>query len=168
MANTYDLKSDRVRVKINIYPQADDPILDRNTESITFTGKDSRSDSGAVIACQTSKGLENFSGNFSFTVKPGNKKDNYWLDRVTDGDWVDIDFIRNGNSYYTMTGIIDSIRPAKSVGGSGATTENIVISGRDLGVTIDQTPIWFINFPSKHLTALASNMIALLTSKTPS
>lgn len=140
-------------VEITIYTKPrTDPVLQQVRGSITFTGKRAADDDGSVVACSVQKSIGSPSGTWSFTVRPS--RSNTYPDLrqlIADDDWVDIVFTRHGRKWHVMRGMVDEVRRIKTVGGSGATTTQYLITGRDFGRVWEGTPIWFNRFRGENV-----------------
>jgi hypothetical protein len=91
------------------------------------------------------------SGSWSCVVKPS-KTAKYpdLRELIADDDWVDISFIRHGKKWHVMRGMVDEVRRLKGVGGSGATTTQYLVTGRDFGRVWEGTPVWFNRYRAEN------------------
>ena len=134
-------------VRVTIYPHDDaDPVILHSGGPIKGTirldGKRSTDPDPSLIAVTTNKVLGSASGSYSITLKPS-RTSTTLLDQIRDDDWLDIEFLEHGKAFHVMRGLVDEIRGHRGVGGSGATTQDFVISGRDFGKVWEVTPVWF-------------------------
>lgn len=134
-------------VRVRLYCQGDDPVVQTAQGVVEFIGKRNNPDSEpCVTAVSTSKSLGAASGQFTLTIKApsawGGGKDSF-LDRVVDDDWIDIVFTVNNKPHHVLRGMVDTVREAVSTSGDGATSRTYTITGRDHGCVFEKTPIWF-------------------------
>jgi hypothetical protein len=139
---------------LKIYAQEPDPVLSRNVaanQEMTFDGRKIDDDHHSLISINTSKQMGAASGTWSAVVKsakPFSQKIDL-SDSISDDAWVDIHFSRHNRRYFTMRGMVDTIRRNKAVSGTGATTTTYTLSGRDFGKVWELTPLWFNKFAAK-------------------
>lgn len=140
-----------------VYQHGDDPIIltGEGEGSTKFSGKKSIDPVPSILSVQTQKAMGASSGNFVMTLKPSKAAESLF-DSIVDDDWVDISFGRHGNSWHVFRGLIDEIRTSKTVGGTGATTEVMTVTGRDFGRIWEQTPVWFNPYASHEFVERAT------------
>lgn len=154
--------SDHTYVEAIIYQHGDEPIVLSSSPAapllgFKFDGRTQLDPSPSVINVHTHKDLGSASGTFSITVKPSREAETLFK-RLVDDDWIDIVFYKNDEGYHVMRGLIDEIRRPRRVGGTGATVENFVISGRDFGKIWESTPIWFSPIANDFITSIQSKI----------
>jgi hypothetical protein len=135
-----------------LYTKKDvDPVLQQVRGQLTFKGRRAEDDDGSLINVTTNKTIGSPSGTWSFTIKPSRSKTYPDLrELIADDDWVDIVLSRHGKKWHVMRGMVDEIRRIKSVGGSGATTTQYLVTGRDFGRVWEGTPVWFNRFRAEN------------------
>lgn len=142
-------RSETSSAELVIYEQPTDPVLTlRNPEAgkrLHFDGRRILDDTPSLIDVTTSKELGAASGTWSAIVKQANpfNRQRDLRDLIADDAWVDIHFNRHNRRYFTMRGMVDSIRRSGSVSSAGATTVTYTLTGRDHGKVWELTPIWF-------------------------
>lgn len=100
-----------------------------------------------VVRVETSKTLGAPAGTWSVGLKgyamSGRFAGKPWADLVDAGDWVTIDFLRNGVLYGGMVGTVDAVSIVPQAGDTGAGLVDVTIAGRDLGAALADTPVYF-------------------------
>jgi hypothetical protein len=142
--------SETSSAEVTIYHRGTDPVVLLSAGMSEFTGQRLGDQRPCLLSVQTQKSLSAGSGTWSLAAKPTKGWEDL-LDKVVDDDWVDITFTRHGRRWHVMRGMVDEIRRDLAVGGSGATTEVISITGRDFTKVWELTPIWFNRFTSENV-----------------
>jgi hypothetical protein len=93
-----------------------------------------------IIACTTSKTLAAASGTFSLTLRLPH--DYPIRDEIRNADWISIWWQRGDQTFHGMLGNIDGVRRSRGVS-EGATTEDWIVNGRDVGKVFETAEVWF-------------------------
>jgi hypothetical protein len=128
------------QVEANVWPLAgislDGFRPTRNADKLTFTGEP-QNVWGAILELHYEKQLGQPSAHWSMTIK----EEKIGLrDAVVDGDWIDIQLIRNGVRIPICRGVVDTWR--ESTVGSGATVRTWRMTGRDHGAFFEYPITW--------------------------
>ncbi len=136
-------RSETTGVEVNIYPQNGDPVV-ISTSTVPLDGRRRSDQNPSIIGANMTTSLGAASGSFQISLKPGQRHvTESLLSTLSDDDWIDLTFTRHSLRWHTMRGLLKNIRRATAVGGTGATTEVISLSGKGFGTIWEQTPIWF-------------------------
>jgi hypothetical protein len=137
--------SETTGCEVTIYQQGGDPILLRGDGALPLDGRKPDDENPSIIGVQTSKSLGTAAGQFGVQIKVSTRKEKQIniLDNIIDDDWVDIVLTRHGRKWHVMRGLVDEVRQADNVAGSGATSQTYTISGRDFGKVWEATDVWF-------------------------
>lgn len=144
-------RSDTTDAEVIIYHRGEDPIILTGDKRHLFGGKRPTDAQGMVVGVDTSSMLGAAAGDFTITCKPANS-DLFF--RIVDDDWVDIVFKKHGKAWHTMRGIVKQKSRSRQV--AGATSETLVISGKEWGQVFQDTPIWFNRFSAENLAGAIS------------
>lgn len=93
-----------------------------------------------IIASSTSKSIASSSGTFSLTLRAPRKFQ--MRDEIKNGDWISFWWQRGALTFHGMLGNIDGVRRARTVV-DGATTEDWMVTGRDIGKVFETAEVWF-------------------------
>lgn len=157
--------SETTWAEVTIYQHGDDPIvLYTDGGAHKFNGRKPSDPAHCLIGVQTSKAINQPSGQFSLQLKPSQEAKRIF-EWVVDDDWVDIVFYRHDRPFHAMRGLVDQINRVRTVGGTGATTEVYIISGRDFAKVWEQTPLWFSPYADNDLVTqgIANQVMGALT-----
>ncbi len=128
--------------EVVFYGQEGDPIT-LHGGSVPTTGRKRGDKEPSLISVGTNKQMGVASGQWSVTLKQPKGIDKSIFDLILDDDWIDISFYRHWRKWHVMRGLVDEVREAKAVSGTGTTTEAYTITGRCFGKIWEQTPIFF-------------------------
>ena len=132
---------------------------------------DEQSGRTAIQQVQATKQLGSAAGQWSVTLKGDATPFDIvsdatligasWMDVITDGDWVEISVLVNGEKYTLMVGRVDkvSLSLTASETGVGATT---IVSGRDCGAVYEDVPIYFNPYDAAHANPVGINVGKML------
>lgn len=136
-------RSETTGVEVNIYPQNGDPVV-ISTSTVPLDGRRRSDKNPSIVSANMSTSMGAASGSWQVSLKPGQRHiTESLLSTLNDDDWVDLTFTRHARRWHTMRGLLKNIRRTTAVGGTGATTEVIALSGKGFGSIWEQTPIWF-------------------------
>jgi hypothetical protein len=76
-----------------------------------------------------------------------------WSEVLSDGDWCVIRAVKNGEYSTLMVGRIDTISVSIQAGGNGAVTVKTTVTGRDVGATYEDVPVYFNPHDDEHNNA---------------
>jgi hypothetical protein len=128
------------RVEVHIYPNADDPVIDRKQQRISINANAGTQSDVHVISCRTTKSL---GAEGTFTIDLKEPRGNGLLERLVDDDWLDVVCNVNGARHHVMRGQIADFRANEGVSG-GATTNLITITGRDFQRVLGtRSKVWY-------------------------
>lgn len=149
-----------IRVGCNIYPQKNSPVFpDRSTKERVLNW-DKEKTEGTVTSLNWSKRIGEAAGNWTATVKLGrNASIDPIAGDVLDGDWVDLQVLRNGYVFPLCRGVVDTVSEAGSSAG-GARVATISLVGRDHGALF-MTPLAWNNIFVQSLKELATGIGAV-------
>lgn len=120
---------------------------------------------GPLVRVETAKQISSPTGTWSVTLKgevqSGQYAGQFWGDLLEDGDWVTIDFLKNGVVRNAMIGRIDQIGVAVTTGATGEPIVQVTVSGRDAASPISDTPIYFNPYDSEHDNASGLDLSAI-------
>ena len=150
--------SETSRMEATIYRHGDDPIIIPAAEKLPIMGRRAQDELPSLISASTSKSIGPASGSFMLQIKPSRATVDFF-DQVVDDDWVDITIYRHDQPWHTMRGLIDEIREARAVTGSGATTKVYNVTGRDFGKIWETTPVWFSPYANDIVTQAIANKV---------
>lgn len=124
---------------------------------------------GPVSGFQTTKSMSGPTGQWSLNLKAY-----HWqredggqtrsiAELVKDGDWVEINVVKNGVEYHVMEGRVDSVSLHIQAAQTGAPDVNVALSGRDCGAPAEDTPLYYNPYDPTHNNAFGVEMAATLT-----
>jgi hypothetical protein len=130
------------RVGCRIYPHANNPVFPgRSTREIVINW-DPVETEGTITSFAWSKRMGDVAGNWSMNLKLGREAA---LDpsagEIMDGDWIEIEVMRNGVVFPLCRGVIDTVTEAGSSSG-GARISNWSLVGRDHGALFEHPLAW--------------------------
>ena len=142
-----------IRVGATFYPHANDPIFSSRSVKRRYLNWDRNLTEGTITNWSWSKRMGEPSGRWSITAKLGRSAAMDILGGdLIDGDWVDIEVMRNGIVFPICRGVLDTVREqTQSVG--GATVRTISLTGRDHGALFE-TPIAWANIYAQSVSEL--------------
>lgn len=95
-----------------------------------------------IVNASTMKSIAAPSGTFTLTVRL-NPHSFDIHEEIKNGDWISIWWQRGDRKLHGMLGNIDGVRRLRTVAGEGATSEEYVITGRDVGKVFETAEVWF-------------------------
>ena len=108
---------------------------------------------GDVIACSTQSQFAG--GQWSVKLKGvayglPHTAGRAWPDLIVDGDWVIIDFLKNGQKQNAIIGRVDNLNVHAAAASTGATDITVTITGRDATAAVQDTPLYFNPYDPLH------------------
>ena len=138
--------SPHLRVTMKFYPLANraaDAFMEFRDAGAKVISSDPDETTASLTTLKWTKAMGQPSGHWEATIKRLGKfyGPDEFQDFAIDGDWVDIEVVRNGLPIPVCRGVVDSVRErSDSVGGATVTTWNI--TGRDHGAFFEYPITW--------------------------
>lgn len=146
-----------IRVGCSIYPHADNPIFTGRSTQERIINWDRTKTEGTITSFNWSKKMGEPAATWSMVVKLGRDASISPSDGdVMDGDWIDIQVMRNGVVFPLCRGVIDTVTDS-GVSARGARVSTISIVGRDHG-GLFMTPIAWNNIFVQSFSELSKGL----------
>jgi hypothetical protein len=127
------------RLEAYIYPAVDDPVEQRDRQTIAITAAAGAVDQPVVVGCSTQKSI---TGPGSFSIDIQEPAGFGLIDKLVDDDWIDIVANINGRRYHVLRGQVLDFRGATTVA-SGATSNLVTITGQDFQRVLQTVEAWY-------------------------
>lgn len=148
--------SENTGVRLRVYPH-DNPGTDPG--DFDFTGRTQDDKAASVVSVRTSKALGAPSGSWTAVLRPGRRTTIDRLLAIADDDWIDLEFRRHDRTWHSMRGLVDTVNHAEATGAGGATTDVVVLTGRDFGKIWERSSIWFDPYSQESIGGSVSQRI---------
>jgi len=144
--NQWAFLAPHLRINMRFYPLAGlapDAFMPFRDGRAKIISSDASETTASLTAFKWNKVMGQPSGHWEATVK--RRVESYgqheFQEFAVDGDWVDIEIVRNGLPIPLCRGVVDTVRE-RTVSAKGATIETWYITGRDHGAFFEYPITW--------------------------